>query len=31
MAAKPVPFTLSVPDADIVELNQRLTRTRFPD
>lgn len=31
MAAKPVPFTLSVPDADIVELNQRLARTRFPD
>jgi len=31
MAAKPVPFTLHVPDADIVDLKERLARTRFPD
>lgn len=31
MAAEPVPFTLHVPDADIVDLNERLARTRFPD
>ena len=28
---KPQPFTLHVPDADIVDLRARLARTRFPD
>lgn len=27
----PTPFTLSVPDAEIADLRQRLARTRFPD
>ena len=27
----PQPFTLHVPDADIIELHARLARTRFPD
>lgn len=29
--ADSVPFTLSVPDAAIADLNARLARTRFPD
>ncbi len=28
---EPRPFTLSVPDADIADLKERLTRTRWPD
>jgi len=31
MAARPAPFTLAVPDADIADLKARLARTRFPD
>jgi pimeloyl-ACP methyl ester carboxylesterase len=31
MAPTPVPFTLSIPDADIADLKARLARTRFPD
>ncbi len=31
MIPKPSPFTLHVPDADIADLNARLSRTRFPD
>lgn len=31
MPAKPQPFTLHVPEADIAELKERLARTRFPD
>ena len=31
MLAKPVPFTLAVPDAAIADLRQRLSRTRLPD
>ena len=27
----PKPFTLRVPDIEIVELRERLARTRFPD
>ena len=27
----PKPFTLRVPDTEIVELRERLARTRFPD
>src|SRR5271169_2238633 len=28
---KPVPFTLSVAEADIADLHDRLARSRFPD
>ena len=31
MAAAPRPFTLTVPDPEIVDLRSRLARTRFPD
>jgi len=31
MAEQPRPFTLQVPDAEIADLRERLTRTRFPD
>jgi len=31
MTAKPTPFTLHVPDADIADLRDRLARSRFPD
>jgi pimeloyl-ACP methyl ester carboxylesterase len=31
MPAQPQPFTLSVPDAAIADLRERLARTRFPD
>ena len=31
MIAKPVPFALRIPDADIADLRDRLARTRFPD
>jgi pimeloyl-ACP methyl ester carboxylesterase len=31
MSAKPEPFTLAVPEADLAELRQRLARTRLPD
>jgi microsomal epoxide hydrolase len=31
MIAKPVPFSLHVPEEDIVDLRSRLARTRFPD
>jgi len=31
MTAKPTPFTLHIPDADIADLRDRLARTRFPD
>jgi pimeloyl-ACP methyl ester carboxylesterase len=31
MTIKPIPFTLHIPDADIVDLRERLARTRFPD
>jgi pimeloyl-ACP methyl ester carboxylesterase len=31
MAARPEPFTLRVPDQAIVDLRDRLARTRFPD
>ncbi|MDO9062592.1 MAG: epoxide hydrolase N-terminal domain-containing protein, partial [Bradyrhizobium sp.] len=31
MAIKPSPFTLRIPDADIADLRDRLSRTRFPD
>ena len=31
MGGQPVPFTLSVPDAALADLRQRLARTRFPD
>jgi pimeloyl-ACP methyl ester carboxylesterase len=31
MTAKPVPFSLHVPDEDIADLHSRLARTRFPD
>jgi len=31
MAAKPMPFTLKVADGDIVDLRERLRRTRLPD
>ena len=31
MMAKPTPFTLHVPDADIADLRDRLARTRLPD
>ena len=27
----PKPFTLHIPDADIADLRERLSRTRFPD
>ncbi len=31
MASTPQPFRLQIPDAAIVDLRERLTRTRFPD
>jgi microsomal epoxide hydrolase len=31
MTAQPKPFTLAVPEAAIVDLRERLARTRFPD
>lgn len=31
MSEQPTPFTLSVPDAEIDDLRDRLARTRFPD
>jgi hypothetical protein len=31
MTAKPVPFRLHIPDPDVVDLRDRLGRTRFPD
>jgi len=31
MATQPQPFTLTVPEAAIVDLRERLGRTRFPD
>ncbi len=31
MTAKPIPFTLRVPDADIADLRERLARSRFAD
>jgi pimeloyl-ACP methyl ester carboxylesterase len=31
MPAKPVPFSVRIPDADIADLRDRLARTRFPD
>ena len=31
MAIKPTPFTLRIPDADIADLRDRLSRSRFPD
>src|ERR1700712_373977 len=31
MTAKPAPFALHIPDADIADLRERLARTRFPD
>src|ERR1700689_3447618 len=31
MTIKPTPFTLHVPDADIADLRERLSRARFPD
>ena len=31
MASIPQPFTMLVPDADIIELHARLAKTRFPD
>jgi len=31
MAARPVPFTLHVPDAELDDLQKRLARTRYPD
>ena len=31
MSGQPTPFTLSVPDAALADLHERLSRTRFPD
>ena len=31
MAIKPTPFTLRIPDVDIADLRERLSRSRFPD
>ena len=31
MTGKPTPFTLHVPEAELVELRERLGRTRYPD
>src|SRR4051795_6424890 len=31
MTGKPTPFTLHVPDGELVELRERLGRTRYPD
>src|SRR4030088_2307749 len=31
MTARPTPFSLHIPDADIADLRDRLGRTRFPD
>lgn len=31
MTAKPTPFTLHIPGADIADLRDRLARSRFPD
>jgi microsomal epoxide hydrolase len=31
MKAEPIPFKLHVPDADIADLRERLSRTRWPD
>ncbi len=31
MSGQPTPFTLTVPDAALADLRERLARTRFPD
>src|ERR1700712_830020 len=31
MTAKPAPFALHIPDADLADLRERIARTRFPD